>query len=286
MNRRSLLIAAAAAGLRAQPLKPEREVWFSCPMDPGIRSKGPGKCSKCGMALVAAIAEPVAYPLDIEIRPGHVPAAQPLTVTFRVRDPKTGRPVTRFEVVHERLFHQFIVSQSMRFFAHEHPEPQRDGSFRLGVTLPEPGIYRLVSDFYPAGGTPQFLSRTIVTAGYNEPLRPAALEADLQFKRGGNVAVEMRLEPAQPLAGNVTRLFFRLAPAEGLELYLGAWAHLMAISNDLIDAVHAHPEIADGGPVMQFNLIFPRQTSYRVWLQAQRAGIVNTVSFTIPVGGL
>ncbi len=255
-------------------------------MDPGIRSKGPGKCSKCGMALIAAIAEPVAYPLDIKIRPRHVPAGKPLVVTFRARDPKTGRPATKFEVVHERLFHQFIVSQSLGYFAHEHPEPQSDGSFRLPLTLPEAGIYRLVSDFYPTGGTPQFVSRTIVTAGYGKPFRPASLEADLQPKRGENLTVELRLEPPRPLAGNVTLLFFRLAPADRIEPYLGAWAHLMAISSDLIDAVHAHPQIADGGPAMQFNLIFPRRTTYRVWLQAQRAGVVNTVSFTIPVSAL
>jgi hypothetical protein len=34
---------------------------------------------------------------------------------------------------------------------------------------------------------------------------------------------------------------------------------------------------------MQFNLYFPRETRYRVWMPFQRQGVVNTVSFTIPV---
>jgi hypothetical protein len=47
--------------------------------------------------------------------------------------------------------------------------------------------------------------------------------------------------------------------------------------------MHAHPAIADGGPHIQMNVIFPRPGMYRVWLQVQRDGKLNTVSFTIPV---
>jgi hypothetical protein len=32
---------------------------------------------------------------------------------------------------------------------------------------------------------------------------------------------------------------------------------------------------------MQFNLIFPRVATYRIWVQVQRRGVVNTVAFTV-----
>jgi len=50
--------------------------------------------------------------------------------------------------------------------------------------------------------------------------------------------------------------------------------------------MHDHPAIADGGPEMQFNVIFPRARTYRVWVQFQRKGVVNTAFFDIPVAEL
>ena len=62
--------------------------------------------------------------------------------------------------------------------------------------------------------------------------------------------------------------------------------HLLTASHDLIDFIHEHPFVADGGPQVQFNVIFPREGMYRVWVQFQRQGTVNTVAFTLPVSKL
>ena len=91
------------------------------------------------------------------------------------------------------------------------------------------------------------------------------------------------MEPDRPIAGIKTMLFFELDQAEGLQPYLGAWGHLLAASSDLIDMIHAHPAWEEGGPRIQFNVIFPRPGIHRVWAQFQRNGVVNTVSFNVPV---
>jgi hypothetical protein len=177
------------------------------------------------------------------------------------------------------------VSQDLDYFAHVHPESRPAGWFRLTTKLPKPGTYKLLADFDPSGGTPQLAAKVFSTAGYVDPLekmiaRPAK---DLSPKQGPNLEVELTTEPAQPLAGMKTMLFFKVKPAEGLEQYIGAWAHMLAVSNDLIDTIHSHPFIADGGPQLQFNIFFPRQATYKIWVQFQRKGVVNTVAFTLPV---
>jgi hypothetical protein len=48
--------------------------------------------------------------------------------------------------------------------------------------------------------------------------------------------VEMTTDPPQPVATQKTLLYFRLTPADGLEKYIGAWAHMLAASDDLIDS--------------------------------------------------
>ena len=53
---------------------------------------------------------------------------------------------------------------------------------------------------------------------------------------------------------------------------------MLAVSNDLIDMMHEHPLLADGGPRLEFEMVFPRPGAYRVWVQFQSAGIVNTVT--------
>ena len=272
----------AAAALCAQ-----QPVEFTCPMDRDVRSATPGKCPRCGMTLVAHIPEAVEYPLDLKVDPPQIPSGRKIVLEFRVTDPQTSAPVEQFEIVHEKLFHLFIVSQDLEYFAHVHPD--FDGhAFRLETSLPKPGTYRLLADFYPTGGTPQLTPVTITTAGYTAPLESGIphLAPDLAPKHGENLAAELKLDPPQPLAGKKTMLFVHLAPAEGLEPYIGAWAHLLAVSDDLVDTIHEHPFIANGGPDMQFNIFFPRAAAYRVWIQFQRKGVVNTVAFTIPVTDL
>jgi hypothetical protein len=254
-------------------------------MDRDVRSSKPGKCPRCGMTLVANLPEPVSYPLDLRVTPPQIPSGRDITLEFRVSDPKSGASVESFETVHEKLFHLFIVSHDLEYFAHLHPQPARAGAFDLTTRLPKPGTYRLLADFYPQGATPQLTPLTISTAGYTTPLEAAIphLQPDLTPKHSENLEIQLKLDPPEPLAGKKTMLFVHLAPADGLEPYVGAWSHLLAVSEDLVDTIHEHPFIADGGPDMQFNIFFPREVTYRVWMQFQRNGIVNTVSFTIPV---
>ena len=281
MALRALIALLACALLSAQP-----PIEFTCPMDPEVRSASPGKCPKCGMKLEAGIREQVEYPLHLRVTPKQIPAGRELQLTFRVTDPKTRKPVTKFEVVHEKLFHLFIVSQDLQYFAHVHPEPQPDGAFILRTTLPKPGTYRLLADYYPTGGVPQLTPTTISTEGYIAPLVPAELKPDLTPQHGENLEAELTMDPPQPIAGKKTLLFFKLKPADGLEPYIGAWGHMLAVSDDLIDMIHTHPSIADGGPNVQFDLYFPREATYRIWVQFQRLGKVNTLVFTIPVSRL
>lgn len=258
---------------------------FICPMDKDVRQKAPGKCPRCGMKLVAGIPDPVEYHVDLKVTPKVPRPGAPLEMHFRVEDPKDGSTVRKFEIVHEKLFHLFIISEDLQYFAHEHPQFEADGGFRFKTTLPKAGPYRILNDFYPTGGVPQMHVSTMYAAGKAEPVKP--LKADVAPKRATNIEVELVTEPPEPLAGFKTLLFCKLKSTDGsplqLEQYLGAWGHMLVASEDLIDLVHTHPFLADGGPQVQFNMIFPREGIHRVWVQFQSKGQVNTIAFNVPV---
>lgn len=258
-----------------------QDVIYMCPMDKDIRSNGPGTCPRCGMKLVADIPDPVEYHMDVTVTPQAPRPGGMAHLTFEVRDPWKGNPVTKFTLVHERLFHAFIVSRDLQFFVHDHPTWVND-SFQYDVALPKPGLYRVLGDFYPEGATPQLAAQTIFVVG--DEAASAPLTRDYSPKSAQNLEVHLTTVPADPTAGSPTQLRLSLTPADGLEKYLGAWAHMLAASDDLIDMMHTHPFLADGGPNMEFRLVFPRARIYRVWVQVQRKGIVNTAHFDIPVG--
>jgi len=249
-------------------------------MDPDIISTTPGKCPRCGMALVAGIPDPIDFHLDLTVAPKALHPNEQAQLTFEVFDPWKDRRVEKFSVVHEKLFHAFVVSRDLQFFLHDHPT-WADGAFHYSMKFPHAGMYRVLGDFYPEAATPQLLPATVFVIGSEPPA--AALARDYSAKEAENLNVAFSISPSEPVAGLPARMRFTLSPGDGLERYLGAWGHMLAASDDLIDMIHTHPFIADGQPEMQFNLVFPRARVYRVWVQFQRNGVVNTAHFDVPV---
>ena len=267
--------------------EPELKPDFVCPMDPDVHSALPGKCPRCGMQLQAHILEPQAYSMDFTAQPASLPAGRPVDLSFSINDPNTGALVKNFDFVHEKLFHLFAVSQDLKWFLHDHPVLGGDGLFKLPVTFPSGGMYELFADFYPRGGTPQWIPRFLYTQGAEPRSSPRASKTSDEVKytnpqKDGDVEVNLQLDPIEPMAGRATTLFFNANPGDGLELWLGTYAHAFWISHDLLDAEHTHPAFFGN---LQFEVYFPRPGVYRFWLQFQRKGTLHTMKFDIPVKG-
>jgi hypothetical protein len=280
-----------SANATTTPPAAQDDVEWVCPMDKEVRMNHPGKCPICKMTLVPGIPDEREYKLELTTQPRAVKANEAIQLKLDVEDPDSSKTVQDFEIMHEKLYHIFLVSQDMQFFVHTHPVKQPDGTFTLDTKFPHPGMYRVLSDFYPKGGTPQLIARTVMVPGEGFKLTPAKLSADVEPKQTENLHVELTMDPPQPLATFKTIMFFKLTPNEGIEQYIGAWAHVMVASSDLIDMIHTHPiyvtDPDDGAyKQIQINMIFPRPGIYRVWIQFQRHGIVNTAAFNIPVDEL
>lgn len=287
LRRREWLMLPAGLAWGQEPS--EKPVEFICPMDSDVRQQGPGKCPRCGMKLVAGLPDPLEYGLEVSLRPRQPRPGQRVKLRFAVKHPETGRPVSELELVHERVFHLFVISENLEHFAHEHPEPVGPGVFELDWVFPVGGMWRLLADFYPTHGTPQLIARSVLLAGKAGATRQLAGEL-----RGENVTAQLKLTPSEPLAGEKALLQYSLAPRASFEPFLGAMGHMLIASEDLIDLIHTHPFLVDGGlatppedvKLVQFNVLFPRPGRYRVWAQFQRAGVVNTIPCDVTVRDL
>lgn len=208
---------------------------FVCPMHPDVRVATPGTCPKCGMRLVPAGAEtPGTYLL--ETNPAALKAGARARLTLRVRHPVSDELVRQFVEVHEKLFHLFVVSHDLRHFEHVHPALIADGSFEIDVTLPRAGAYQLYADFWPEGGTPQLLQRTLLTAGFvDDPeTARARLQPDIGDKSDRGIIVKLQLSAGDGLVAGRQEMFrLRLsdaasgAPVTDLQPFLGASGHAL-----------------------------------------------------------
>ena len=251
---------------------------FWCPMHPDIRSASPGTCPVCRMTLVPIPPPRIGeYRLDVQQQRG--PRGL-IGIRLVVREPDSNARVRSFATVHEKLFHLFIVSRDLEYFAHVHPEQWKDGSFSLRHELP-PGDYMLIADFLPSSGTAQMVQRAIIVPGRTNASgrNPVALPAP-------DVRVAMETSPL--VAGKEGRLTFTVtdaasgAPVTDLEPYLGAPAHLLLVRSDLGDALHEHPEEhTAGGPTISFHPLIPAAGDYKLWIQLQRRGRVLTFPFRL-----
>jgi len=164
-----LLLACSASiaffqTLPQQGSAPDQETAWVCPMHPDYTMDVTGKCPRCGMDLVRAAPFDVRdYPFDFRTVPAVVKPGQKFQMRFKIFHPGTGEQVKKFEVVHEKQYHLFVISQDMEYFQHIHPEEQPDGTWTIDVTLPKPGYYKILSDFMPSGGAPQFIGPLVTT---------------------------------------------------------------------------------------------------------------------------
>jgi hypothetical protein len=279
---------------------------YTCPMHLEIRTNAPGKCPKCQMALVPANpGVPEDFDLRMEATPKAPRVNEKVRLRFAIYNPKTGQQITQFAILHDKLFHLFVVSQDMIEFQHIHPELEPDGSFTIETSLPRPGQYKIFSDFYPVDGIPQVLQRNLATAASASDLfsTQARLTPDqVLTKTVDGLNIDLKLEPAQIIAGRPATLKYHLTdaktgePIKDLAPYLGALGHTLILSEDQSDYVHSHPEElvpestdkekVRGGPDVTFGALLPRPGMYRIWTQFLRGETLTTVSFTVKAARL
>jgi len=312
-----LLIAASSSMALLQTPAAEEDTAWVCPMHGDYTMDVAGKCPRCGMDLVRAAPFDVRdYRLDFRTIPAVVKPGQKAKLLFRISHPGSGEAIKKFEVVHERQYHLFLISQDMEYFQHIHPEEQADGTWSIDVTLPKAGYYKVLSDFMPSGGASQFIARPLVTAGYAGDLEgdSAHLVPDaVSSKTVDGITATLAYDPATFSSGVYGHLNFHLTdaatgqPINDLQTYLGAFGHTLIMSEDMVDYVHSHPldilakadddggppqfliapgadlEKLRGGPDVTFEGLMPKPGRYRAWTQFRRNDKIYTFAFTFNV---
>jgi hypothetical protein len=215
--------------------------------------------------------------LRVEVETPELRRGRAETVRFRIVG-DDGQAVRDFDVTHEKRMHLIVVRRDLTGFQHLHPQLAADGTWGAPVELAEAGSYRLFADFSHEGEAVTLASDLRVDGRADLQALPAP--EPTATSDGG---YDVRLDARGVRAGEEAELDFSIT-RDGrpvtTEPYLGAGGHLVALREGDLAFLHVHP--TDDG--VGFAATFPTEGRYRLFLQFQHEGRVQTVAFTQEVG--
>jgi hypothetical protein len=181
--------------------------------------------------------------------------------------------LTRFETRHEKQLHLIAVREDFGGYRHLHPTMAADGTWTVASDLGA-GRWRLFADFQPTGET-AVVTHTDVTVDGTPAPAPARppYQVDLAWTGSG---AERQATFTISRDGR---------PVTDLEPYLGAFGHLVVLSDPGLAFQHVHPEAGPSGPTVAFRTGIEAAGSYRLYLEFQHGGTVHTVPFVASVTG-
>jgi hypothetical protein len=241
-------------------------------------------------ATAASSPAPIEHAASAQTR-GAFGSGQPVTVTLHVHDAAgAAMGPERFQTVHEQKLHVLIVDPSLGDYHHVHPEAlARAGDWRFEFRPGHDRPYHLWLDATPVGGKQHYALVTINAAGTMAPVqRRLATQA-----RVGDIAATLSFD-TPPRAGEMAaaRVVLTRAgrPLRALEPVMGAYAHVVGISEDWQTIAHVHPLGAGprapgerGGPELRFHLEPARAGYLALFVQLRVAGRDVFLPFGIEV---
>lgn len=227
--------------------------------------------------------------LTLKVLNDSFPAGTRQMFAFQILE-RDGTPLTQYKPQHDKLLHLIVARRDLSNFQHVHPTMSADGTWRIPLTLPEAGEYRIFADFFPAWGKHATTLGADVSASGN--YRPSPLPAASNTATVDGYTVTMS---GKPVPGKSSKLTLHVSkdgrPVTDLEPYLAAYGHLVALRDGDMAYVHVHPdgEPGDGktkaGPEIVFHTEVPTFGAYRMYLDFQHEGVVRTAEFTVNVEG-
>jgi hypothetical protein len=225
--------------------------------------------------------------LMVQTEPEPVSAGKPARLKMMIHG-ADGKMVKDFAVVHEEKIHLIIIRDGLDQFAHVHPDIDAAGNITTTYTFPTAGVYRLFADHQPVGGSASTAMAEVKVAGEPPPI--STLKPDVPGKVQGD-GLDAHVSVSGAKAGGDAAISFKIldsagAPVKDLQPYMGALGHLVVVSQDGKQYVHAHPEEEKKNAigVVAFQAHVPKAGIYKGWGQFKRQGRVHVIPFVMEAG--
>lgn len=181
-----------------------------------------------------------------------------------------------------------VLRRDAAGFQHLRPELGPDGVWRVPLTLPAGGVYRVYADFVPLDGPALVLGADLFAPGDFTPIPlPPSRVAQVHDYR---VRLDGDLVPGRAAQVFAT-VTLRGVAVTDLEPHLGSFGHLVSIRRSDLAYLHTRPETpvpapgSRSGPGIAFVTEVPSAGGYRLFLEFRHGGVVRTAEFTVEAPG-
>lgn len=204
---------------------------------------------------------------------------------FKVIDSKTKKSLSDKDLQesHTKKLHMISYDPSLREFNHEHPT--FDGkvwSTELKFTVN--GKYFVWAQGTLNNGT-EFSAKTRAEVTGGPAAWPVVALGD--HRKGSDRGTVIELEPKQIQAKKMVMANFKVTRDDGLDPqlapYLGAFAHVIAVSPNGEDLIHVHPMEGETPTTGMLHATFPSTGDYRIWIQLIDRSEVKTIPLSVSV---
>ena len=177
---------------------------------------------------------------------------------------RDGKPLTFADLkeVHTRKLHLLVIDPSLTDYQHIHPLPgKKPGEYVFDFTPKLAAHYRAWADITPLSG-----AHAYVRADMGAPLPAAAHVDKLQSYEASQDGLQLKLSFDMPPQAGKAAMGQVVITKDGkpftqLEPVMGAFAHIVAFSEDYQDILHVHPMGKEpqapeerGGSVLEFHI--------------------------------
>ena len=239
------------------------------PAFPAELSSGDPVCgSSAGLRYYSAAIQVKSGPC-VDLLTLQAQAGEPVALRFFVSEKRTGRPLEKLQVQHEKFIHVIGVREDLNEFFHIHPRNEGPGLWVASHTFAKGGKYKIWSDIAVSGAVFSLAEPPLVVSG-----EQGASSKPVAFTESVTVSgFEVSLAHTEPLIAPGTNEFvFTIRDRSGAviqtEDFLGAPMHMIVLKEDLSDYRHAHPEPRPpGASDIRFRQILDQPGKYKIFAQ-------------------
>ncbi|MBO9667424.1 MAG: hypothetical protein J7501_11515 [Bdellovibrio sp.] len=208
-----------------------------------------------------------------------------ITYKFTLKDTDSGENLSDRDLreSHTKKLHFIAYDISLQEFNHVHPIFE-NGSWTAQLSFPVNGQYFLWAQGELNDGT-EFTAplRAEVVNG-----KPAWSTTDLgDHRTGSDKSTIVTLSNRAIRAGKMAMIDYTVSREDGLSPiitpYLGAMAHVIAVSPDGEQMLHVHPMDGATADTGMLHTTFPKPGDYRLWVQLVDREELKTVPLSVSV---
>ena len=204
---------------------------------------------------------------------------------FKLHDSKTKKYLTDKDLVetHTKILHFIAYDAAKKEFNHVHPE-FKDKMWTVNLNFAVNGDY-----FFWAQGELKdetafsIFIKTKVVGGNKE--NPIETLKDIRTVTKDRTV--LTIDPGEVQSGKMVMLNFKITRDDGkspaITPYLGAFAHVIAVSPRGNDLIHVHPMQSEKPNTGMIHATFPIIGVYRIWVEMMDHGVVKSMPVSIAV---